>query len=506
MNWKHGYYADSGYTYGYYAETSPLRLAWAAMLQGHQVPMEGFRYLDAGCGQGLSLILMAAAHPDAEFVGVDFLPEHVAHAAELAHSCRLRNVRFVEGDFIALHDDPSALGRFDYAVCHGISTWIAPQVKEALFGLIGKVLLPGGLFYNSYNTLPGWLGAVPFQHLVLLEQRSKAGPLALKSARESMDKLKEAGKVLFAALPGLSGQLDKLDKLDAAYLVQEYNNQHWRPVFVTQMMDDMAAVKLSYLGTATLPEAFESSYVAALREVMAAQQSAALREQLRDFGVNQAFRRDLYVKGRSQPWAAQQLRRLRAFRFVRNRTVERPEVGTPFSIKAGTIELNGEAGIYGGLLDRLESSPDGLTVGEAIDVSPQLSWVNTVATLSMLLHGGWAMLHHPEGNEEVGRSVNSALAQAVCSGAPYRYLSLPRTGAALQLSDSEWFVLAAAIEGRAKEQWADSALATLKQLGRGLAREGKVVTEAHEEQALMQRVVDQLGGEKLAFFRQMGAW
>jgi hypothetical protein len=32
MNWKHGYYADSGYTYGYYSETSPLRLAWAALI------------------------------------------------------------------------------------------------------------------------------------------------------------------------------------------------------------------------------------------------------------------------------------------------------------------------------------------------------------------------------------------------------------------------------------------------------------------------------------------
>ena len=33
MNWKHGYYADSGYTFGFYAETMPWRLHWAALLQ-----------------------------------------------------------------------------------------------------------------------------------------------------------------------------------------------------------------------------------------------------------------------------------------------------------------------------------------------------------------------------------------------------------------------------------------------------------------------------------------
>lgn len=305
MNWKHGYYADSGYTFGYYAETSPLRLAWSALVQGQQTPTSGFRYLDAGCGQGLSLILMAAAHPESEFVGIDFLPEHIAHATELARSCGLSNVRFLEGDFIELALDPSNLGQFDYAVCHGITTWIAPAVKESLFSLIGKVLRPGGLFYNSYNTFPGWLSAVPFQHLVLLEQRSKTGALALRSARESMDRLKDGGKALFATLPGLPARLKSMETQDPAYLVQEYNNQFWQPVFVTEMMDRMAAVKLSYLGTATLPEAFESSYLPEVRELLAAQPTHELREQLRDYASNQSFRRDLYVKGRSRPWTAE---------------------------------------------------------------------------------------------------------------------------------------------------------------------------------------------------------
>ena len=246
MDWKHGYYADAGYTYGFYPEASPARLQWAALIQGHALPRQRFRYLDAGCGQGLSVIFAAAAHPDSEFVGIDFLPEHIAHARRLAEAAGLDNVTFVEGDFVTLARNPAALGAFDYAICHGITTWIAPEVKSALFDLIGQTLRPGGVFYNSYNTYPGWLASVPFQHYVLLEQRTKTGTLALKAARELMERLQKIpSPSIFASLPGLQGRLKSLESQDPAYLVQEYNNQFWQPVFVTEMIDAMAAVKLS---------------------------------------------------------------------------------------------------------------------------------------------------------------------------------------------------------------------------------------------------------------------
>lgn len=75
---------------------------------------------------------MAENHPDKEFVGIDFMPEHVAHGW----------------------------------------AWVAPAVREALFKLAGSLPKPGGLIYDIYNTYPGWLPASRFQHLVMqLQQR-----------------------------------------------------------------------------------------------------------------------------------------------------------------------------------------------------------------------------------------------------------------------------------------------------------------------------------------------
>lgn len=506
MNWKHGYYADSGYTFGHYPETAPLRLAWAALVQGHQAPTRGFRYLDAGCGQGLNLILLAAAHPDSEFVGVDFLPEHIAHASALAHDCGLRNVRFVEGDFIALAQAPAPLGEFDYAVCHGITTWVAPAVKRALFSLVGQVLRPGGLFYNAYNTHPGWLSVAPFQHLVLLEQRSRQGGAAVAAARASVDKLLEVSQAFQAALPGLPARLKGMDGLDPAYLVQEYNNQFWQPVFVTQMMDDLAAVKLSYLGSATLPEAFESFYPAALRELMGAQPTAELREQIRDLGVNQGFRRDLYVKGRSRPWPAAWREQVRAVRVVANPGVARPAAGEPYVITAGSVELKGDHAVYGGVLDRVQAHADGVTIGALLDAEPPQAWSPVpplVQLLTMLLHTGHVLLQQPEVECAAAQACNRALAAAVCAEAPYRYLCLPRAGAATTLPETDWLVLSAAQAGLPEPEWPAHVERALARLGRTLLHDGTPVTEEGLRHQLLVQLAASVAG-RMDFFRRMG--
>jgi SAM-dependent methyltransferase len=504
MNWKHGYYADSGYTYGYYSETSPLRLAWAALIQGHALPTRNFRYLDAGCGQGLSLIMMAAAHPDSEFVGLDFLPEHIAHARDLAARCGLTNVTFIEGDFIALEEHPEPLGNFDYAICHGITTWIAPAVKRSLFSLFGKVLNPGGIFYNSYNTFPGWLPTVPFQHLVLLEQRSKTGALALKAARGHMEQLTENSTGMFGALPGLQARLKSMDTQDPAYLVQEYNNNFWQPVFVSQMMDDLAAVKMTYLGTATLVEAYDAVLAPKVRELLAAQAVPVIREQLRDYAINQSFRRDLYVKGQRRPWQNEQGELIHQFEVTRNPTISRPQDGQPFSIRSGTIELNGDNKFYASILDSLELSDGQLCVGQLIERVNSEMRLGVVSAVSMLLHGGWILPHqsYPEG---AASKVNKAIGDAVCKGAPYLFISVPASGGAIPLGDAEWFVVRAAMSGVPDSEWLDILDSTMTRTRRAMSKDGKPVIDEKEKRALQMKVVDDVKTIKLPLLRRMGA-
>lgn len=502
MTWKHGYFADSGYTFGFYPETMPKRLSWAALIQGHESKKDRFRYLDAGCGQGFSLMMAAAAHPESEFVGVDFLPEHIAHANKLAAQCGLTNVSFIEADFIELNAHSEKLGGFDYAVCHGITTWISPEVKSALFSLIGKVLNPGGVFYNGYNTLPGWLSGVPFQHLVLLGQQGRTGAEALKSAIGSLERLKQAAPSMFNALPGLSLRLESLSTQNASYLVQEYNNQYWSPVFVSKMIGDLDAVKLKYLGTATLPEAYDSVLAAEVRELLNQQTDIATKEQLRDYALNQSFRRDLYVKGISRPWNKELHELVRAYRVAINPLTARPKDDEDFLIKAGGLELKGERKFYGRILKNLDKGP--LTVGELIDLEKQSSEKNgVISALSMLMYMGWVVLFDPQ-KQPHSKSCNEGLISAVNQGAPYRYASAPFSGSAVPMADTEWILLTKANENRLKDYSARDFRQEIQQRGLGIQKDGQLLIKEDEIEAELSALTQNFKSIKLPFIKLMG--
>ena len=70
--------------------------SWLPALDGVVEKLErGARVADVGCGHGASTMLMAAAFPNSEFVGIDFHRESIEHARE--HVNGHRNVRFEVG-------------------------------------------------------------------------------------------------------------------------------------------------------------------------------------------------------------------------------------------------------------------------------------------------------------------------------------------------------------------------------------------------------------------------
>jgi len=507
MDWKHGYFASGGYTFGYYPETMPSRLRWAALVQGHASPARGFRYLDAGCGQGFNLLLAAAAHPDSEFVGVDFLPEHIAHARALAEACGLTNVRFVEGDFVELAEDSSSLGEFDYAVCHGISIWIGADVRQSLFQVISRVLKPGGLFYNSYNTFPGWLGSVPFQHLVLLEQKSKSGEQALFAARDSLKALAECAPPMFKSLPALESRMKALEEQDPAYLVQEYNHDVWQPVFVSRMVEELQGVKLNYLGTATLPEAYDKLMPRPLLELLNRQSDPVVREQLRDYATNQSFRRDLYVKGKRQPWPGDMAVLLGSFLMTVNTLQPRPEGEEPYVIRCGTGETKGDRKFYDAIMDRVAKEPAGTSVSELLALRRDPAEKGEVLqAVSMLMYGGWLLPVLPDGEKSrsAGGAVNRHLASAVCKGAPYRYVSMPLVGCALPMRDTEWMIMDCEFRGVPRKNWLAEVNAALKRLNRGLLREGQPVEDAAVRDEILNQGIEDFVNNRLPLLERAG--
>src|SRR5262245_4115740 len=136
-DWTQGYVADIEYSGGFYREQTPSIVNLACLIAGIE-PLSldrGIAYVELGCGQGHTALVLAAANPASSFVGVDFNPAHIARARMLAAQAGLTNVRFVEASFADLAADPDVLGRADMITLHGIYSWVSPENRRAIVSL-----------------------------------------------------------------------------------------------------------------------------------------------------------------------------------------------------------------------------------------------------------------------------------------------------------------------------------------------------------------------------------
>jgi hypothetical protein len=70
----------------------------------------------------------------------------------VAGALRLTNVRFEQ---VGVEDFDAPPGSFDYAIAHGIFSWLPAPARERLLALCAHLLSQRGIAYVSYNALPG---------------------------------------------------------------------------------------------------------------------------------------------------------------------------------------------------------------------------------------------------------------------------------------------------------------------------------------------------------------
>lgn len=137
-----------------FPETLPDHLAAIARLHGLDAPDPATaRVLDVAGGDGINLVAMAAAWPQAQFRSFDIAADAVARGAALAEAAGLANVRVEVADLLDAAETME--GPYDYVIVHGLYAWVPEAVREAALRLVGRVLAPEGIAFISYNAKPG---------------------------------------------------------------------------------------------------------------------------------------------------------------------------------------------------------------------------------------------------------------------------------------------------------------------------------------------------------------
>jgi SAM-dependent methyltransferase len=510
--WDDGYVTDVVYTSNFYRECSPSWLAAATLLLGHRPPdLAGpFRFADLGCGHGSNALVAAACSPQAEIWAFDFNPAHIESATRLAAQAGIGNIRYVEASFADIAALPdAALPSFDIVVSHGVLSWISAENRRHLFATIARRLKPGGIAYLGYNTATGWASMVPVRALMrqLVASSPERTDLAVKGVLDTIDRLREAGALYFAANPTVEQRLAQLRQQDPRYFAHELLNADWHPAMFAEVAAAMAEAKCSFIGSATLADNIPATAVpAGVAALMAETHDPVLRDTLRDFGAAQGFRRDIFRRGLATMPAGEHQTMVEALSVARlGQRV--PEGGVTFATPVGTV--TGRPDIYEPLLALLEQGP--LSVRQAASVAsfegrpvPDL-----LQAMTLLMHGGYA---HPllaggdsAAARESVRGLNQAIAQASADGADMPRLVLPALGAAIQVDVIETLVVGALLRGQAAdvEPLVEHATAALARGGRTVQRDGTAVTDPSEMHALITEAV-RLTLARVPLLRELG--
>jgi SAM-dependent methyltransferase len=481
-DWTAGYVADIGYTYGYYTELNPLRVQLAFANAGLAAPQSAVA-CELGFGQGLSANLHAAASIT-HWHGTDFNPSQAAFAQELASASGAKPQLFDEAfaDFCSRADLPE----FDFIGLHGIWSWISDDNRRVIADFVRRKLKVGGVLYISYNTLPGWATFAPMRHLMtehaeVLGAEGRGIVSRIDGAIEFADKLLATNPLFSRANPQVADRIKKLKEQNRHYLAHEYFNRDWHPMHFATMAQWLEPAKLQYACSANFLDAIDAVNLSTEQQAFLAEiPDVMFRQSVRDFMVNQQFRKDYWVKGARRMTTLEQAEELRAQRVV----LSTAAADVPLKVTGALGEATLAETVYAPLIKLMaDHRPRTLAALEQELKGAGINFAQLLQAVMVLTGAG----HLQPAQEEAlaakakksAERINAHLMGKARSQTDLHYLASPLTAGGVAVGRiPQLFILAMGQGHKQPEQWAQSAWQLLSSQGQRLLKDGKTLDTA----------------------------
>lgn len=492
-NWTAGYVADIDYTFGYYAELNPLRNELAFLSAGVELP-EIKNACELGFGQGVSVNLHAAGQPSTNWFGTDFNPNQAGFAQSIAKSSGVTAQLFDQSfeQFCGRADLPD----FDFIGIHGIWSWISDANRSVIVDFIHRKLSVGGVVYISYNTLPGWSTAAPLRHVMTQYTDSLTGPgqgilNRIDAALDFTQQLVDSNPNYVIANPAIKERFKRIKEQNKNYLAHEYFNRDWHPMYFSDLSQWLKPAKVSFACSASFLDHIDAANLSDEQQsLLASLPDPNFKQTVRDFMVNQQFRKDLWVKGQRRIDPITQKSRLRAHSIIL--TTQRSNIVLEIQSARGQVNLNET--IYNPIIDAL-SDHDVHTIGD-LEKSLQnqgISLTQIVQAVIVLAAAGHVYSVLGDGKTSLGietcQKANQEFINRSKTSSDFNYLASPLLGGGFPVTRFQQLFLLAMSHGKCSAvEWAQFAWEILANQNQRIIKDGKPLDTAEENLAELQRL------------------
>lgn len=278
--------------------SQPARLGAMAQLFGLEAaPLETARVLELGCAAGGNIIPHAARYPKARYVGVDLARTQVAAGRSRIKAMGLENIEILCKSFTEIGEE---LGAFDYIICHGVYSWVPPQVQDAIMKVIRARLSPVGIACVSYNVLPGWRMMQPLRDAFLLAVPDGVDSLGrVAKAREMLSFMAKSSPDKGPYGETIRNWSQRLATLPDDYIAHEFLEECNDPCLVRDFANAAGVHGLGYLGECEFSSMIAENYGSELAEGLRARGGTDLvaSEQWLDILTGRTFRQSLLIAG-----------------------------------------------------------------------------------------------------------------------------------------------------------------------------------------------------------------
>ncbi|MBV1858744.1 MAG: class I SAM-dependent methyltransferase [Nannocystaceae bacterium] len=244
--------------------------------------------LEVGCAHGVNLMAMAARLPGATFLGVDIDPQAIALAQARAADAKLTNVRFEVGDVQTFDVQP---GMFDYAIAHGVLSWVSEAVGVALLALLSRALSPEGIAYVSFDAMPG----AALRETLGIGLRG-LGTDDVERIRTVLSALQAGAKRNTVQGAWLHCEVSAALSQPASFVEQQFLSPHQRALPVAEVWDEAQAHGLRYFDDVADTGMDGDAFASVAREISSLAPNRRAAEQLLDTAIHRQFRASLFTR------------------------------------------------------------------------------------------------------------------------------------------------------------------------------------------------------------------